>query len=99
MRFFPMRLFPTLAIPVVMAVMLFDMHPLRASEAPWCAVISSGPQSVYWDCQYRTVEECVPNVLAGNRGTCTQNPRYVGEPGPVKKYKHEAHRNRDVRKY
>ena len=48
--------------------------------APWCAVIPlSG--DVYWDCQYRTVEECVPNVLAGNRGFCNLNPW----PAPFKK--------------
>jgi hypothetical protein len=47
-------------------------------DAPWCAVISVGTGNMYWDCQYRTVEECVPNVLAGNRGFCSPNPA----PGP-----------------
>ena len=89
-----MRLF--LALAVVMAAMSFETDPVRASEAPWCAVVSSGPGSVYWDCRYRTVEECVPNVIAGNRGFCNQNPRYVGELGPVHKY--ETHRRRGVRK-
>jgi hypothetical protein len=36
-------------------------------DAPWCAVINIGTGTVYWNCQYRTVEECVPNVIAGNR--------------------------------
>ena len=56
----------------------FSMPSAGASEAPWCAVISLGPGSVYEDCQYRTFEQCRPNVLAGNRGFCNQNPRYVG---------------------
>ncbi len=43
-------------------------------DAPWCAVIEMGTGAVYWDCQYRTIEECTPNVVAGNRGSCTQNP-------------------------
>jgi hypothetical protein len=43
-------------------------------DAPWCAVSTLGSGAVSWDCQYRTVEECVPNVLAGNRGTCSINP-------------------------
>ena len=54
--------------------------PARAGtygEAPWCAVINTGDGDVTWDCQYRTVEECAPNVIAGNRGSCTQNPRWV----------------------
>ena len=47
----------------------------NAYTAPWCAVISLGPGSVYWDCQYSSFEQCVPNVLAGNRGFCNHNPR------------------------
>jgi len=48
-------------------------------DAPWCAVINLGTGNVHWDCQYRTIEECVPNVVAGNRGFCNLNPW----PGPV----------------
>ena len=49
----------------------------KAAEAPWCAVISTSEDSVYWDCQYRTFEECQPHVLAGNRGWCNPSPYYV----------------------
>ena len=57
-----------------------------SSHAPWCAVVNL-KGDVYWDCQYRTVEECVPNVLAGNRGYCNLNPW----PGPFQTvaYKHQ----------
>ena len=53
--------------------------------APWCAVIPlSG--DVYWDCQYRTEEECRPNVTGGSRGFCALNslagPPQVGPYGP-----------------
>ena len=46
-----------------------------AYEAKWCAVISEG----YWDCQYRSFEDCYSraNILAGNRGTCNPSPYYV----------------------
>jgi hypothetical protein len=37
-------------------------------------VINVGTGSVIWDCKYRSVEECVPNVLAGNRGFCNPSP-------------------------
>lgn len=49
----------------------------RAAEAPWCAVVGTGTESVYWDCQYQTFEECRPHVLAGNRGWCNPSPYYV----------------------
>ena len=49
-------------------------------DAPWCAVISIGQGSVYWDCQYPTFEACyhLGNILAGNCGFCNLNPW----PGP-----------------
>jgi hypothetical protein len=51
-------------------------------NAPWCAVTDQGAGQVVWDCEYQTVEQCVPNVLAGNRGFCNLNPDFVAPPGP-----------------
>jgi hypothetical protein len=47
-------------------------------DAPWCAVKNFG-SDVVWDCEYRTVEECVPHVIAGDRSFCNLNPW----PGPA----------------
>jgi hypothetical protein len=52
----------------------------EASEAPWCAVISWGDGDTHWDCRYRSIEECRPKVIAGNRGFCNPNPYYVANP-------------------
>jgi hypothetical protein len=49
-------------------------QPVAAREAPWCAVISSTDDSVYWDCQYYSFEQCRSVVLAGNRGWCNPSP-------------------------
>ena len=46
-------------------------------DAPWCAVIEIGAGEIYWNCQYRTIEDCVPDVIAGNRGFCNINPGFV----------------------
>ena len=57
---------------------MFDAPASNASgDAPWCAVTEIGEGAEAWDCQYRAVEECVPNVLAGNRGRCSPNPYAV----------------------
>ena len=53
--------------------------PPRWRENPWCAVIDYDDGGVTWDCNYRTFEECYPNVLAGNKGSCNLNP---AGPGP-----------------
>src|SRR5215831_7554446 len=63
---------------VFLAALVLGAQPAKAYETPWCAVISDG----YWDCQYRSIEECRPNVLAGNRGFCNLNPRWSGWYGP-----------------
>ena len=64
----------------------------QVGDAPWCAVVNVGTGSVYWDCHYRTVEECVPNVLAGNRGFCNHNPYYEGPPvRPRVTHRHKRH--------
>ena len=58
----------------------FGLQPAKAKEAPWCAVTSGGEGDMHWDCQYRSIEECRPNVLAGNRGWCNPNPYFVAAP-------------------
>ena len=57
----------------------FGLQPVQAYEAPWCAVITIGRDSVYWNCQHRSFEECYRKgmVLAGNRGFCNHSPYYV----------------------
>jgi len=52
----------------------------QAYEAPWCAVIELSKGSAYWDCQYRSFDDCYRrgNILAGNRGFCNSSPYYVG---------------------
>ena len=65
----------TFGVAAFDAATWFGISSGRAyGDAPWCAVINIGPGDVYWDCQYRTVEECAPNVVAGNRGFCNFNP-------------------------
>ena len=47
---------------------------------PWCAVYYF-PSSPEYDCHFASIEDCRPNILAGNRGSCVQNPYWVeGSP-------------------
>ena len=71
----------TFGVATLAAATSFGTSPSHAyGDAPWCAVISIGQGSVYWDCQYPTFEACyhLGNILAGNRGFCNLNP----SPGP-----------------
>ena len=74
------QLRPLLLGAAILAASLSVGAPAYAfGDAPWCAIIGLGPGDVYYDCQYRTFEECAPHVIAGNRGFCGQNPW----PGPA----------------
>ena len=73
------------AAAVAIAVLGLDQRPAAAYEAPWCAVYGMGANGEIWECQYRSVEECAPHVVAGNRGFCNPNPRFQAVQGPIRK--------------
>jgi hypothetical protein len=86
----------TAAVAAVAAALCLQMTSSQAQnygDSPWCAVLQIGTGSVTWHCYYRTVEECVPNVLAGNRGSCNLNPYFTASHGPATTAQ-PAHRKR-----
>jgi hypothetical protein len=86
-----------LAAAAFMAAMSVEIPAGYAfGDAPWCAVINVGTGEVYWDCQYRTVEECVPNVIAGNRGFCNVNPYGPGPNAPVMRTRYHPGHHKDA---
>jgi hypothetical protein len=68
----------TIALAGAAAAICFDVPVSRASsgDAPWCVMRFS--DDIYWDCQYRTAQECLASIASGNRGSCNLNP----SPGP-----------------
>jgi hypothetical protein len=64
-------------VAAAMSVGLPAAHAGSYGNAPWCAVQNLGDGDVEWDCEFRSVEECVPQVIAGNRGFCNINPGFV----------------------
>ena len=69
----------TLVAAAAFAGVIVGLQPAQAYNAPWCAMIDVAKGSVYWDCQYRSFEDCYHrgNILGGNRGFCNPNPYYV----------------------
>ena len=62
-------------------------------NAPWCAVQSIGAGDVVWDCEFQSIEQCRPEVIAGNRGSCNLNPYYQPAPSPVQHRKYRHHQS------
>jgi len=78
-------------IGVVVAMGLVGPKPARAYSAPWCAVMNYGNGSMYWDCQYASIEQCRPNILGGNRGWCNPNPYFVPYAAAPNKHYRKRH--------
>jgi len=83
------------AAALTAALCLHSPAARAGGDAPWCAIIDYGDGGVTWECLYRTFEECYPNVIAGNKGSCNVNPAGPG-PKPAPTAYHQ-HRKRHVR--
>jgi hypothetical protein len=86
-------------ISLTVAFAMFGMcvlalHPARAGNAPWCAIQPLGPDGgVTEDCSSWSLDQCVPEVIAGNRGWCGQNPRWQGPwPPGQRRAQRRSHR-------
>jgi hypothetical protein len=68
-----------LVAAAALASVSFSPRHAEGAQAPWCAVITIGQDSVYWDCQYHSFEDCYRRgkILAGNSGFCNPSPYYV----------------------
>jgi Protein of unknown function (DUF3551) len=76
-----MRKFLLILAALVASVLLGALPSQAYDEGPWCATVSLGPGVVSENCQIRDFETCRQEVVSGNRGFCTQNPRWPGYYG------------------
>jgi len=83
-----------IAFAAVAAALCCNISPSHAltGNAPWCAVVNVGTGEVVWQCDYQTVEQCQPNVIAGNRGFCNHNPYYTA-PAAMPNVRHHPRRH------
>ena len=70
------------AAALVLGSLAYGLQRAAADDTSWCAVSKDGD---HWDCQYPSLEDCWPNVLAGNRGWCNPNPYFVARPTEQKR--------------
>jgi hypothetical protein len=86
-----------LPIAALAAILCVDIpsSQAQAGNAPWCAVVQTGAGQVERDCDYFSIEECAPNVIAGNRGFCQINPYYTAvQPRVARHGRHWRHHRR-----
>lgn len=72
-----------LAAAVLTAVLGFAIPASRAGQIgneKWCAVTDNAGDTMVWDCEFETSEDCTPAILVGTRGFCALNPGYRPPP-------------------
>ena len=79
------------ALAAVASLFPGNVQPVEAREAPWCAVISVTDDSVYWDCQYNSFEQCRAVILSGNRGWCNPSPYATPQTTEPKRKARKGH--------
>jgi hypothetical protein len=69
-----------LILVAVAAALLLDVRASQAyyGQGAWCAGQNRGGSTFTYNCSMRTLEQCVSEVIAGNRGFCSPNPYYRG---------------------
>lgn len=82
----------TVFAAVLAAVFAVNASAARAAEGPWCALLNFGAD-ISEDCQYRTLEECLPAVTSGFRGFCNHNPRWQGATDEPRLHRKRAARH------
>jgi len=76
-KILPVKL--TFTVAAVVATLCLDAGTSHAGSR-WCAVPNQGTDAFSWDCEYDTIEDCMPAVLTGNRGFCAMNPFWHAAP-------------------
>jgi uncharacterized protein DUF3551 len=79
------------ALATANVVSLSDSRAATYGNAPWCAVTNNGAGDMEWDCEYQSIAQCAPQVVAGNRGFCNLNPagpQYAPAPVSHRKHRH-----------
>jgi hypothetical protein len=69
---------PFLAVAAIASAFLIPLSAHARVDGPWCAEYSLGAGTWVQDCSMRTFEMCRMEVIAGNRGYCSVNPRWQG---------------------
>jgi len=72
-------------IAAALGATLLAYGPGAAAEGRYCALVSQGEGSVREICHFNSFEACRLEVVSGNRGTCGNNPRWMGSTQPSRK--------------
>jgi hypothetical protein len=68
-------------LAVLVATALGQRPGHAYGDAPWCALMVVGNDSVVERCEFWSIDTCRTEVISGNRGFCNPNPRFSGYSG------------------
>jgi Protein of unknown function (DUF3551) len=61
------------AVAVVLCMSTRPSHAYQTGDSKWCTVTNKGADSMQWDCECDTSEDCA-SAVAGTGGYCAINP-------------------------
>jgi hypothetical protein len=72
------------AFVIVAAVLCMNTqasHAYQTGDSKWCVVMNKGADSMQWECEYDTSDECA-TAVAGTGGYCAINPFWRPDQSP-----------------
>jgi hypothetical protein len=66
-------MFAFVIIAVVLSMNIRASHAYQTGDSKWCAVTNKGAETMQWECEYDTSDDCAAAV-AGTGGYCAINP-------------------------
>jgi Protein of unknown function (DUF3551) len=69
-------IFAAAVLSVAMGLAISASKAGLYGDSPWCAVMDQGGGELTWDCEFDSIEDCMPAIIGGNRGFCSRNPYY-----------------------
>jgi Protein of unknown function (DUF3551) len=64
---------------VALCTSIRPSHAYQTGDSRWCAVTNKGADTMQWDCEYDTSEDCA-SAIAGSGAFCAVNPLWRPDP-------------------
>src|SRR5262249_13619309 len=66
-------MFAFVIVAVVLSMNARASHAYQTGDSQWCVVTNKGADSMQWECEYDTSDDCA-TAVAGTGGYCAINP-------------------------
>jgi len=72
-----------LALATAVAALCLNIrasHAYQVGDSRWCHVADRAGDTMTWDCDYDSIDDCQPAIVNGGGGFCALNPGWRPDP-------------------